>query len=218
MPGAAAHGVAGVSGDAPMRISEDRYSRDLRRLNLAQRCIRHEVRTQWIRAWTGFSERRVLTLFRDYEQAEGKLRRHRGPAPFKATAFVRSAALRKEASAIGGLAQVMGVVPRKRRDRGGLETGEGLCQVFEFYRQLVPQSQFSMDQFIRLVMALADGDELELGHCANCHGALLLDRFGAERRICPTCREDSITQGSIQKSSTAVEVAEPAEAYQQPLF
>jgi hypothetical protein len=209
-----------------MRISEDRYSRDLRRLNLAQRLIRHEVRTQWIRAWTGFSERRVLSLFRAYEKTQGSVRRHRGPAPFKATALLRSLTLRKEASAIGALARVLDVVPGKRRDRGGLEMGEGLCQVFEFYRQLVPQSQFTMDQFIRLVMALADADELEIGHCGVCHGALLLDRLGADRRICPTCREDSTGRGSSQKSSTPVddsaavpaEVTEPVEAYQQPLF
>lgn len=209
-----------------MRISEDRYSRDLRRLNLARRLIRHEVRTQWIRAWTGFSERRVQNLFRSYERAQGSVRRPRGPSPFKATALLRSATLRKESSALGALAQIMEVVPGTRRDRDGLEMGEGLCRVFEFYRQLVPQSSFTMDQFIRLVLALADGHELKMGHCANCHAALLLDRFGAERLTCPTCLEDSLKHGSSEKSSTGVEesvtppaeVAEPPEAYQQPLF
>jgi hypothetical protein len=209
-----------------MRISEDRYSRDLRRLNLARRLIRHEVRTQWIRAWTGFSERRVQNLFRSYERAQGSVRRPRGPSPFKATALLRSATLRKESSALGALAQIMEVVPGKRRDRDGLEMGEGLCQVFESYRQLVPQSRFTMDQFIRLVLALADGHELVIGHCADCHAALLLDRLGLERRICPTCREDSFIHGSSEKSSTKIEesatssaeVAEPAEGYQQPLF
>jgi len=209
-----------------MRISEDRYSRDLRRLNLARRLIRHEVRTQWIRAWTGFSERRVLSLFRAYEKAEGSVRRPRGPSPLKATAFLRSPTVRKEASAIGALAYVMDVVPPKRRDRGGLETGEGLCRVFEFYRQLVPQSQFSMDQFIRLVMLLAAADELEVGHCSACHGALLLDRLGAGGRICSTCREDAMGRGTSKKFSTPLEktatepdeIAEPVEAYQQSLF
>lgn len=206
-----------------MRISEDRYSRDLRKLNLARRLIRHEVRTQWIRAWTGFSERRVLALFRAYEKAEGSVHRPRGPSPLKPRAFLRSATVRKEASAIGALAYVMDVVPHKRRDRGGLETGEGWCRVFEFYRLMVPQSQFSMDQFIRLVMLLAAADELEVGHCSACHGALLLDRLGADSRVCPTCREDAMGQGSTQKFSTPIretsdEVAESVEAYQQPLF
>jgi hypothetical protein len=179
-----------------MRVSEDRYARDLRRLNLAQRLIQHEVRTQWICALTGFSEVRVRHLFHAYHRSQGHVRRHRGPAPTRVGAFIRSPTLRAEASAIGGIARVLAVVPLPptaggRLDRFGVEGAERLCGVFEVYRQVVPESRFTMDQFIRLVIALTEGQEFEIGHCRYCHGALLLDRMGDSRRVCPACREDS---------------------------
>src|SRR5580693_2081399 len=127
-----------------MRVSEDRYSRDLRRLNLAQRLIRHEVRTQWICAWTGLSD----------DKTSGNVRRHRGPSPTRLASFLRSPTLRAEASAIGGLACASGAIfptptPHARRDPPGVEAVERLCHVFELYREGVPQSHFTMDQFIR---------------------------------------------------------------------
>jgi hypothetical protein len=214
-----------------VRISEDRYSCDLRRLNLAQRLMRLEVRTQWICAWTGLSHNRVRKLFRRYYRPQGVVQRHRGPSPTRLAAFLRSPRLRTEASAIGGLASVLGVLsPRLalslQRDRQGVEAAaERLCQGFELYQAIVPQSHFAMDQFIRLVIALTEGEDLQIGHCENCHGALLLDKLGASRRLCPTCREDSLIPAAADGADTAAragvsvpEAAEPTEGYQQPLF
>ena len=42
-----------------MRISDDRYSRERARMELALRFLRHEARTQTIRAWTGLSDDRI---------------------------------------------------------------------------------------------------------------------------------------------------------------
>jgi hypothetical protein len=192
-----------------MRVSEDRYTRDLRRLNLAQRLIRHEVRTQWICAWTGLSDDRVRNLFRSYHRASGEVTRHRGPSPTRLQAFLRSPALRSEASAIGGLACTLGVVPPKgssnvRRERSTVEAGERLCEVFELYRHIAPQSDFTMDQFFVLMEALGDGEDLAIGHCRNCHGALLIDPLGASRRLCTACKEDS-----VRKSVDAGGVTQP---------
>jgi hypothetical protein len=61
--------------------------------------------------------------------------------------------------------------------------------VYELYQQIVPESPFTMDQLIVLVIALAEGEDLMIGHCRNCHGALLLDRLGASRRLCLGCRQ-----------------------------
>ena len=49
-----------------MRILDNRYSRDLRRHDLALRMIRHELRTATIIAWTGLSETRIRGLYRSY--------------------------------------------------------------------------------------------------------------------------------------------------------
>jgi hypothetical protein len=215
-----------------MRISEDRYSRDLRRLNLAERFIRHEVRTHWICGWTGLSHHRVRNLYRSYAKTSGAVLRHRGPSPTRLATYLRSPALRAEASAIGGLARAFEIVPPKPapgawRDRANIEAGERLCAVFELYQQVVPQSRFTMDQFIRLAIALTEGDYLEMGHCTSCHAALLVERLVPTRRICLACQQDALIGSHVGPAETrnAAEVepptcgaAETPESYQQPLF
>lgn len=215
-----------------MRISEDRYSRDLRRLNLAARLIRHEVRTQWICAWSGLSQHRVRNLYRSYDKSSGAVPRHRGPSPNRLATYLRSPALRAEASAIGGLARAFEVVPPKPvpnawRDRANVEAGERLCAVFELYQQIVPQSRFTMDQFIRLAIALIQGGYLEMGHCTSCHCALLVERLVPSRRICLVCQQDALTASRVGSPETRTQAeVEPAhcgtadgpETYQQPLF
>jgi hypothetical protein len=42
-----------------MRITDDRYTRDRLRLDLALRLIRHEARTRTIRSWTGLTDDRI---------------------------------------------------------------------------------------------------------------------------------------------------------------
>ena len=215
-----------------MRISEDPYARDLRRLNLAHRLIRHEVRTQWIRACTGLSEKRVRNLFHSYDKACTGVRRRRGPSPTRLSAFLHS--LRNEASAIGGLACVLGAIPdasatHSRPESADLETHERLVDAFELYHEIVPHSHLNMTQFIQLVNALAERKDLAMGHCGNCHGALLVDPLGASRRLCPACTRDSFkdrpcTRGGHLKSrdiasrSTEAEPERSPIARQQSLF
>ena len=212
-----------------MRVSEDRYAKDLRRLNVAQRLIQHEVRTQWICAFTGFSEVRVRNLFRAYHRNTGHVRRHRGPAPTRVEGFLRSPALRTEASAIGGLARVLELMPLPaaaggRLERFGIEGAERLCRMFELYRPVAPQSRFTMDQLIRLAIALTEGEEFEIAHCRNCHGALLVDRLGGGRRVCPACREDSVRrepgmhEACERRETNSPEAGEAPESIQQSLF
>lgn len=220
-----------------MRVSEDRYARDLRSLNLAHRMIGHEVRTQWIRAWTGLSANRIRNLFRSYDKACHRVIRHRGPSPTQLAAFVQSPPLRAEASAIGGLACALGAIPactksHSRRDGTQLEAHERLVDVFDLFHQLAPQSRFRMDQFIPLVTALAAGEELQLAHCSSCHSALLIDPLGTDRRLCLACEEDSLKKARRSRRTppgSASAAPGPAEAveeetheqeppYQLPLF
>lgn len=42
-----------------MRVSDDRYSRDRQRFDLALRFIHHEARTRTIRVWTGLTDDRI---------------------------------------------------------------------------------------------------------------------------------------------------------------
>src|SRR5258707_301542 len=66
-----------------MRVSDDRYSRDRLRLDLAVRFIEHEARTRTIRLWTGLTDDRIRKLYRSYlsEGVPRRRARHRGKSP-----------------------------------------------------------------------------------------------------------------------------------------
>ena len=69
-----------------MRVSDDRYTRDRERLDLALRLIRHEARTYTIRQWTGLSDDRIRKLYRSYctDLQSAEVLRHRGKSPRQA--------------------------------------------------------------------------------------------------------------------------------------
>lgn len=217
-----------------MRVSEDRYARDIRRINLARRLIFHEVRTQWICAWTGLSDERVRNLCRSYGTGSGAVKRHRGPSPSRLATFLRSPTLCSEASAIAGVARVVGVipphpVPNARKTLPGVDLGERLCHVYEMFRWFVPISQLSMDQFILLALSLAQGDELKVGRCDECGAAMLLDLLSTNPRRCPWCRRLSPAAGKLPEGTrskvtqreidgNAVLEGEEAEVRQRSLF
>jgi len=206
-----------------MRISEGRYARDLRRLQLAQRLIDLEVRTKAVRDWTGLSELRIRNLCKFYDPTWVGRPRHRGPAPTRAEAFLRSPALRSEASAIGGLAYALEVVPESSGSKArarvvDTEAGERLCDAFELYRRMVPGARFTMNQFLLLVAALAEGTDLELGWCSECRGALLIDPLGIKRRLCIACRDGA--SEPPERSNSVASLGESHAPYsgQQSLF
>jgi hypothetical protein len=62
-----------------MRITDDRYTRDRLRLDLALRLIRHEARTRTIRSWTGLTDDRIRKLYRSYVADGGPPRRAAAP-------------------------------------------------------------------------------------------------------------------------------------------
>ena len=190
-----------------------------------------KLRTQWICAWTALSGERVRNLFHSYEESLGGARRRRGPSPRRIASYLRSPALRAEASAAGGLACALGLVPERplpnaRKAFPNVESGERLCEVYELYQHIVPESRLTMDQLIVLVIALAEAEDLEIAHCRNCQGALLVDRLGVSRRLCLACRQaagdpsfDAAAQ-IVADSGGPSSVAEgdAVQGYQQPLF
>lgn len=175
-----------------MRVSEDRYTRDLRRLELAQRLIRHEVRTYWIRAFTHLTEGRIRNLLRSYGLAADGLHRYRGSPPRLYTKFM-TPAKHSEASALAGLAFIWHLVPEEPvrnawRVLPSLDFGEGLCEAFELFRLMIPGATLNLDRFILLVMALAER-HLTVGHCSHCRALILLDPLGVKRRSCVSCEK-----------------------------
>ena len=184
-----------------MRISDDRYSRDRLRLDLALRFIHHEARTHTIRAWTGLTDDRIRKLYRTYlhEAGGSSVTRHRGKSPRQAAFFTRSLRMRRETAVFASVGSLFGLIaPRAGRvngivvGRGGQATpdvarGALLCEAFEAYRALMGDSQISFEHAVYLVGALHSGDELRVAHCRDCNGVLVTDRLALRVPICNDC-------------------------------
>src|SRR2546429_5739132 len=95
-----------------MRISDDRYRRERWALELALRFLRHEARTQTIRAWTGLSDDRIRKLYRSYmSHARRYLPRHRGKSPHQIAYFTRSLRMQDETAVLASVLPLRRVVP-----------------------------------------------------------------------------------------------------------
>jgi hypothetical protein len=180
-----------------MRISDDRYSRDRQRFDLALRFIQHEARTRTIRTWTGLTDDRIRKLYRSYicDEAGSSPARHRGKSPQQATFFIRTPLMRQETAVLASVCYLLGVMPAShvadaQRTLPGMQRGEALCEAFETYRRLVPAPRISFEHAVYLVTALARGDELRATLCADCTGLIVVDRYAANTRRCLAC-EDS---------------------------
>jgi len=205
-----------------MRVSEDRFSRDLRRIQLAKRLIFHEVRTRWITLWTGLSGHTVRNLYSSYikDQSSPPARR-RGPPPTNPLVFLRYVHLRDEASTLAGLAYQFGLVPEEpvsnaRRVLARLEVGEKLCEAYELFQHLLPSATFGMEQYMILLFALAERTELTLDFCEGCKGVLLVDPLGRSRRMCSRCRNERSLL--IESEPSEGSLPPPNESFQRSLF
>jgi hypothetical protein len=176
-----------------MRVSDDRYSRDRLRLDLALRFIRHQARTHTIRTWTGLTDDRIRKLYRSYLHQPGcSVRRPRGKSPQQATFFTRTPRLQQESALLASLCSLLGALPRRAPPGNaatspGVAQGEMLCQAFEAYRILVPQARISFEHLVFLVTALARGDELKLAGCSVCGALLVVERVTLRETRCLSC-------------------------------
>jgi hypothetical protein len=184
-----------------MRISDDRYSRDRLRLDLALRFIHHEARTHTIRAWTGLTDDRIRKLYRTYLHEAGgtPVPRHRGKSPRQAAFFTRSMRMRREAAVFASVSSLFGLITSQTItvDRGPVERtaqvtptvarGALLCEAFETYCALMGESQISFEHAVYLLGALLAGDELRVAHCRDCTSVLVTDRLALRAPVCNEC-------------------------------
>lgn len=177
-----------------MRISDDRYSRDRLRIDLAMRLIRHEARTRTIRMWTGLTDDRIRKLYRSYlVDGDGpRVVRHRGKSPQQAGFFTRSDAVRQDAAALATLMQIYGALPRQRvfdaaRVLPSAPRGELLCSAYESFRHVHPASRISFEHAAFLLITLARGDELRLEPCHRCASPGIVDVLAVRASLCGPC-------------------------------
>ena len=178
-----------------MRVSDDRYTRDRQRLDLALRLIRHEARTFTIRQWTGLSDDRIRKLYRSYVMniESGRVFRHRGKSPRQAAFFFRNAELNFQSTQLASLYVIYGLLcgtnqglePRYRV--GSLESGALLCQAYEAYLELHSPAGISFEHAWFLLLALARHDEIAIALCGVCGGVRLRDLLAKHKVACANC-------------------------------
>src|SRR5271168_204904 len=178
-----------------MRVSDDRYTRDRQRLDLALRLIRHEARTFTIRQWTGLSDDRIRKLYRSYvlNLDSRQVCRHRGKSPRQAAFFFRNAELNFQSTQLASLYVMYGLLygtdaglePRYRV--GSLESGALLCQAYEAYLELHSPASISFEHAWFLLLALARHDEVGISRCDVCGGVRLSDLLAKHKLACGTC-------------------------------
>jgi hypothetical protein len=204
-----------------VRISDERFDRDLRRIRLGWRLISHGVRTHTIQSWSGLSRYRIQALYRDYGATAASVAepRRRGRSPSQVAFFWQSAQLRCEAAILAGFFRLYGPLPLAsvadaKSSLPGLVSGEHLCESYERFRSLAADSQISMAHAVLLLLELARGAELRLDACADCETALVLvDLLAAGRPLCAQCaRRTSAREGAIATLTLTATTSESARA------
>ena len=204
-----------------MRVSEDRYARDLRRIQLAHRLIRHEVRTYWICAFTQQTIDRVRNLLTSYGGDLKGLQRHRGSPPHSYSKLL-TPALHSEASALAGIVLLWRLIPAEpvtnaREKLPCVELGEQLCKAFELFSHVVPGCAMTMDRLILITVALAEG-QVKAGHCRECNAAILIDPIDLPRELCLWCQRDRPARAATREVEAAAAITERWKPEQQNLF
>lgn len=178
-----------------MRVSDNRYSRDRLRLDLALRFMRHEARTHTIRKWTGLTDDRIRKLYRSYlTNTSSRVPRHRGKSPGQASFFLRTPRVQQEAAVLASLFCLLGVVPSTRVVDDGnpvpsVARGERLCQAFEAYLMFTPSAQITFEHAVLLANELVRGAELCLGDCQLCEALVVVDSLALRGVRCHRCAE-----------------------------
>src|SRR5688500_6607016 len=94
--------LQGVQGERIVRISDERYRRDLRRLRLAWRMVLLGARTPTIMRWTALSKYNIRKLRNDYAEDSAPREGLKGKTPFRVEFFCKSATLRGETPMLAG--------------------------------------------------------------------------------------------------------------------
>jgi Flagellar transcriptional activator (FlhC) len=181
-----------------MRVSDDRYTRDRQKFDLALRLIRHEARTFTIRQWTGLSDDRIRKAYRSYcrQGAAAAVTRHRGKSPRQAAFFFRNPDVTFHAAQLASLFLIYGLVGASRgglesRYRvGSLESGALLCQAYEAYLELHAPASISFEHAWFLLLALARRDEVGMSRCGDCGGLRLCDLLARHKQSCTNCHQE----------------------------
>ncbi len=191
-----------------MRITDDRYTRDRQRFDLAMRMIHHEARTCTIRTWTGLSDDRIRKLFRSYVASHGSgIKRHRGKSPTQTAFFLRNPETRRQSSALAGLFAILGLLEEASSDAepGGtlaaLRWGELFCRTYETYTAFYRSQRISFEHASHLLNLLQRRAELRAGRCPACQAFMVIDALRTTHALCTWCESDARAQSAVVAGS-----------------
>jgi hypothetical protein len=205
-----------------LRLTNQRYSRDLRPLQLALRMLKFEARTGTIRRWTGLTETRIRALGKsDYAVSAGAPPvRHRGPAPYRIESILADARLRADANAVAAIASLLtpiAVTSNESLNEEKLAMGESLCCLYETYSAIVPLRRLSFEQVVLILESIAKGECVTTVRCSSCEALLIQDALRVAVRTCRQCAKAPRALLSCVLETPA-KVAEEPSGYQHKLF
>jgi hypothetical protein len=220
--------LQGTRGEGIVRISDERYRRDLRRLRLAWRMVLLGARTPTIMRWTSLSKYNIRKLRNDYAEDSAPREGLKGKTPFRVEFFCKSAALRGETPMLAGFLRHFDVLPAEGEARVNelpdLSRGERLCSAYEQFRLACPHTEITFERAVTLLIELARGELIRLANCSTCGELVVHDCLSARRPLCAYCfHEAHAGQPYFQvREPTLAPQAhsemERADAHQQSLF
>jgi hypothetical protein len=201
-----------------MRISEQRYARDRRALDVAARLIDFEARTGTIRELTGLADGSIRSLSKACGEGQSLPRlRHRGASPRRVNTLLGKVRLKNEAAALLGLCQLMGITqpqePSSDRALTRVARAERLCDAFWTFRYLLPEASISFEHMLLLLSEAARGEDLATAHCPDCAALLVVDPLSLLKSRCTHCTELAADWHNPEAFTQYRKVAEDLSAY-----
>ncbi len=178
-----------------MRISDERYTKDRRALDVAAMLVEFEARTGTIRRLTGLTDDRIRKLSRACGAGghSETHRRHRGRSPQRVTHILGKTRTRSEASTLLGLCRLMGVTPAMatatERGPDRVLRAERLCDAYWTFRSLLPEATLSFEHLLLLLSEVEKSEEMTSTYCRSCNAVLVVDMLSLHASRCPHCAQ-----------------------------
>lgn len=165
---------------------DDPILREHRRIGLARRLISHGVRTEMISHLIGLTRSRLATVRRRLLVSDEM--RLRGPVRGALEVFRGSARGRAEGAALVAVGHALGLfkAPESRERSQSLQLVEQLCDTFDAYYAVFPESRAELEDFLLLYRAVALRRSLVQETCRRCHCLILVDSASLIRE-CSHC-------------------------------
>lgn len=202
-----------------MRISEHRYNRDRRIIDVAARLIDFEARTGTIRELTGLTDDRIRKLSREcgVDGRSSSKQRPRGASPGRVRILLDKPHLRNEADALFSLCRLMGISPglghlHPERRSPDVSRTERLCDAFWTFRYLLPDASISFEHMLLLLSEAAKDGELVGTHCSDCNALFVVDALSLYDAVCARCSDVPLRVRKAQRIPLQC-VAEEVPAY-----